>query len=110
MPRNDWKLFHSGYANTPFIIFKGPVSPTINSRTPLKGVQVIAEVPLDEGPRHLEQANAARLIVVAEELLDALRECRSFIADNSMSGGPSISPILIRIDTLVSKAEGRHAA
>jgi len=81
-----WHVAHSGYANTPFIIFAGEKAPNWKSRFPLSGVNVIAEVrhhrrsdrPAlfhDESPAHEERRCNAYLIAAAEvgrELAEAL--------------------------------------
>jgi hypothetical protein len=54
-----------------------------------------------------EAIEIAALIQAAPDLLRTLRECRAFIANNSIAGGPSISPILHAIDTAVARAEGK---
>jgi hypothetical protein len=68
----EWKVAHSGYANTPFVIYAGDRAPNFESKFPLSGVNVIAEVFQDESPSHLEQAANVRLILAAPKLLDAL--------------------------------------
>lgn len=70
-----WHVAHSGYANTPFIIFAGEKAPNWKSRFPLSGVNVIAEVFHDESPAHEEQRCNAYLIAAAEvgrELAEAV--------------------------------------
>ncbi len=39
-----------------------------------------------------------------ERLIAMLKEARAFIANNSFSGGPSITPILKKIDKTIDEA------
>jgi hypothetical protein len=68
-----WKLEHSGYANAPFVVYTGEISPNWDRRYPLAGVNWIAEIRDDESPRHEEYAHNARLIAAAPELLETLK-------------------------------------
>lgn len=68
-----WKLAHSGFANTPFVIYVGDKAPDFRTRYPLVGVDVIAEVFLDESPRHPEYIANGHLLVAAPKLFKALR-------------------------------------
>jgi hypothetical protein len=68
-----WKLSRSGYVNAPFVIYQGDKAPDYNSAHPLQGVDVIAEVPHDEGPLHKVQQDRARLLRTSQELFVALR-------------------------------------
>ena len=81
-----WILAHSGYANSPFVIFAGPVRPDFRSTFPLSGVNFIAEIFHDESEQHEEQAANARLIAAAPDLVTALGAlcdaCDLFVHDN----------------------------
>jgi len=70
--RGPWKVAHSGYPNSPFVIFAGDRLPNFQTRFPLSGVNAIAEIFHDESPAHEEQAANASLIAAAPELFDAL--------------------------------------
>ena len=67
-----WQVSHSGYANSPFVIFAGDRAPNYRAQFPLSGVNAIAEVFHDESPAHQEQAANARLIAAAPDMLVAL--------------------------------------
>ena len=97
-----WRIAHSGFANTPFVIFAGSKAPDFSSPHPLQGVEVIAEVPQDEGPRHLDQARYAKMIAATLDMYTALRVIRSAIEE----GVPGKS-LHETADAAISLAEGR---
>ena len=67
-----WHLGHSGYANTPFIVYPdGQPRPDWRKARPVP--YVLALVEQDEGPDHKTQEANARLIAAAPELLAALQ-------------------------------------
>lgn len=68
----EWKIAHSGYANTPFVIYAGDKAPNFAARYPLQGVEWIAEVKQDESQDHFRHAANARLMAAAPDLLRAL--------------------------------------
>jgi hypothetical protein len=75
-----WKLSHSGYANTPFVIFSGSRRPNWGSKFPLSGVNVIAEVFHDESPAYPEQGANAELLRAAPRMLRVLSGLAACIA------------------------------
>lgn len=87
-----WNVAHSGYANTPFVIYSGDKKPNFASRFPLSGVHAIAEVFHDEGPDHEEQRANATLLAAAPDLLEAVRFVKEFFA-NLEDGLPADDPI-----------------
>lgn len=70
-----WKIWHSGYANAPFVIYFGTRKPSLNQsgQLILNGSLKIAEVYHDESEQHDEQKANANLIASAPELLDCLK-------------------------------------
>jgi hypothetical protein len=96
-----WKVSHSGYANAPFVIFEGAKAPDYAATHPLQGVNVIAEIPHDEGPRHNDQKRYARLIAATMDMYTALRRIRSAI-----ESGDNNDPWLHEMaDTAIYQAE-----
>jgi hypothetical protein len=63
-----WKVAHSGYANSPFVIYSGDKTPDFSRRFPLSGIHAIAEIFHDEGPDHEQQKADAALISQAPAL------------------------------------------
>jgi hypothetical protein len=79
-----WHLGHSGYANTPFIVYPdGQPRPDWRKARPVP--YILALVEQDEGPDHKTQEANARLIAAAPELLAALEQIKrlSLEADRS---------------------------
>jgi hypothetical protein len=100
-----WKIAHSGYANTPFVIFQGDKRPDFMSAHPLQGVDVIAEIPFDEGLGHENQKRYAKMIAATMDMYTALRRIRS-----QVEGGfdtMSLTEIHEMADTAITQAEGR---
>lgn len=81
-----WRLWHSGYANTPFVIYAGDTAPSFDRKHPLQGVEVIVEVHHDESPAHPIQAANARLISAAPALLDLAKQYLSECGECSGTG------------------------
>lgn len=98
-----WKVSHSGYANSPFVIFAGTHAPNYRNQFPLSGVNAIAEIFHDESPAHEEQAANARLIATAPELLDALE---TLLDITPFATNPNDAEIRIRVRAVIAKAKG----
>jgi hypothetical protein len=104
MADTKWKVSHSGFANTPFVIYAGNKAPDYNSSTPLQGVEVIAEVPFDEGPRHLNQERFSKMIAATMDMYTALRRIRSAVE----GGDAEPHSIHAMADVAISQAEGQR--
>jgi hypothetical protein len=102
-----WRIAHSGFANTPFVIFAGSKAPNFSSPHPLQGVEVIAEVPQDEGPRHLSQKRYAMMIAATLDMYTRLRLIRSELEMANTVGEVDITKLHSLADTGISLAEGR---
>lgn len=83
-----WTVSHSGYANSPFVIFSGPKAPNYQQRFPLSGVNAIAEVFHDESPAHHEQAANAQLIASAPMLLRVMQQIVE-VGGATLEGNPA---------------------
>jgi len=93
-----WKCEQSGYANAPFVVFTGEVSPKWNRRYPLTGVNWIAEVRDDESEQHPEWEANARLIQKAPELLDVLKKLVAELKDTCVSDIESGDAVCVSLD------------
>lgn len=107
-----WKLAHSGFANSPFVIYSGDKAPDFARRFPLSGVHAIAEIFHDEGPDHEQQRADANLIVLAPELLASLKRVIEFVADLQSGKIWDVNYIEVRearaqAETLITRVEGR---
>jgi len=108
-----WKVAHSGYANSPFVIYAGEKAPNFAHRFPLSGVHAIAEIFHDEGPDHEQQRADANLIAFAPVLLAELQETAFWLRIEGETGDPEAaeSRALIhraeQIERLLVKVEGR---
>jgi hypothetical protein len=100
-----WRLAHSGYSNTPFVIFSGTKSPSFHSRTPLQNCNWIAEVKQDESPEHDEHTANARLIACAPEMYQALIAAFEQLNFYWM-GDYEARPVAKLIRGIVAKVEG----
>jgi hypothetical protein len=100
-----WKISHSGYANAPFVIYDGPKAPDYRQQFPLQGVNVIAEVPHNEGPRHEDQKRYAKLISAAMEMYTALRRIRSELESAGQRSELDTTGIHQLADTAIMQAE-----
>jgi hypothetical protein len=80
-----WKVAHSGYANSPFVIYSGDKAPDFSRRFPLSGIHAIAEVFHDESPDHEQQKADAALIGAAPELADLVMRMYQHVSH----GGPT---------------------
>jgi hypothetical protein len=106
-PQTKWQIAHSGFANTPFVIFAGSKAPDFNSQHPLQGVEVIAEVPQDEGPRHLTQERYAKMIAATMDMYTRLRQIRSELEGYSVKSDIDVTKLHELADGGISLAEGR---
>lgn len=107
-----WYLAHSGFANTPFVIFSGTKHPDFRNRFPLSGVHAIAEIFHDEGPDHEQQEADARLIAAAPEMLELLKELVSQLENTCTSDIESGDACVVSVGPakrIIAKATGRTA-
>lgn len=107
-----WEVRHSGYANTPFVIFSGDKKPNFRSKFPLSGVHAIAEIFHDEGPDHEQQEADARLIAAAPEMLELLKELVSQLENTCTSDIESGDACVVSVGPakrIIAKATGRTA-
>lgn len=98
-----WKCDTSGFANAPFIVFTGNVSPKWGHRYPLVGVNWIAEVRDDESEQHPEYVANARLIAAAPEMLEALE---TLFDITPFATNEKDAEIRMRIRAVIAKAKG----
>lgn len=100
-----WKLSHSGYANTPFVIFEGPKAPDYAAAHPLQGVNVIAEIPHDEGPRHNDQKRYALMVAATMDMYTALRRIRSELESRLERSRVDVNTLHQLADDAIHQAE-----
>lgn len=68
-----YKLWDSGYANSPLVLYVGDKAPNANSRHPLNLVDWIAEIKRDESPDRKIQIATARMLQSAPAMLAAIQ-------------------------------------
>jgi hypothetical protein len=107
-----WKIWNSGYANCPNVIYFGPHAPRLNRdgllTMPTAEGGTIAEVRTDESPTRQELEANAKLIAAAPDLLATLKGLIESDHDPRMCewvGCPQCPAI-----KLIWKLEGRHVA
>lgn len=99
-----WKVWHSGYANAPFVIYAGAHEPTLdrNNKLMMNGSTRIAEVMCDESPDAPHQLANARVIRTAIELLAALQKAQVLIATDIVRDDAGV---LAQINRTLASAE-----
>ena len=88
--QGPWRIAHSGYANTPFVVYVGSKEPQFANRNryPLQGVNWIAEVNHDESEQHREQIANVQLIASAPMLLAELESIATRLELEYQAGDP----------------------
>lgn len=110
MPKHTpgpWKVAHSGYANTPFVVYAGERAPEFESAYPLTHCEWIAEVKHDESEMHDVQQADARLITAAPDLLDALKQAHRYLFTDAGPDAVDRGELATQIETAMTKAEAR---
>jgi hypothetical protein len=106
-----WRIAHSGYANTPFVVYAGENEPQFANRNrfPLQGVNWIAEVKHDESEQHKEQIANVQLIAAAPDLLSALKAADALLksiyryCNSRMANNREVNEL---ISAVIAKATG----